>query len=95
MVRSQLSCFLSLMRCGCLPHAPEQHNRYSTVREKILDPQYDGFFLKFAPGGSSDFKNGTWHMDKCTESKVGNPQKCSDFYHGTRSRVVRLAGRLA
>eukprot|EP01043_Picozoa_sp_COSAG02_P106486 COSAG02_NODE_42488_length_384_cov_0.719298_1_plen_83_part_10 len=55
--------------------------RYSSVRDKILDPQYEGFFLKFNPGGSSDFNNETWHMPKCTESKVGNPPKCSDFYH--------------
>lgn len=52
---------------------------YSTVREKILDPQYSGFFLHFKPGGS----NGTdkWHMPPCTESLVGNKPKCSTFYH--------------
>eukprot|EP01044_Picomonas_judraskeda_P010741 COSAG03_NODE_1407_length_4140_cov_3.756001_6_plen_72_part_00 len=44
--------------------------RYSSVREKLLDPRYEGFFLKYNPGGSSDFNNGTWHAPKCTESKV-------------------------
>ena len=52
---------------------------YSSVREKITDPSYSGFFLKFKEGGS----NGTnkWHMDPCTNSSVGAQNKCSDFYH--------------
>ena len=52
---------------------------YSTVREKILDPQYSGFFLKFKPGGSNG--TDTWHMNPCTKSLVGNKEKCSQFYH--------------
>jgi hypothetical protein len=53
--------------------------RYSSVREKLLDPQFAGFFLRFKPGGS----NGTnkWHMDPCTPSQVGHAAKCSQFYH--------------
>mmetsp|Transcript_18552 Transcript_18552/g.44482 ORF Transcript_18552/g.44482 Transcript_18552/m.44482 type:complete len:396 (-) Transcript_18552:25-1212(-) len=43
---------------------------YSQVREKILDPAYAGWFLKFAHG-----VNGTYHQPQCTK------EKCSGFYH--------------
>eukprot|EP01060_Flectonema_neradi_P038414 TRINITY_DN8043_c0_g2_i1.p1 TRINITY_DN8043_c0_g2~~TRINITY_DN8043_c0_g2_i1.p1 ORF type:complete len:439 (+),score=113.64 TRINITY_DN8043_c0_g2_i1:63-1319(+) len=46
---------------------------YTSVREKLDDPQYSGFFLKFKPGGS--FPNGTYHVPQCTY------EKCSEFYH--------------
>eukprot|EP00035_Acanthoeca_spectabilis_P030665 m.10340 g.10340 ORF g.10340 m.10340 type:complete len:569 (+) comp4307_c0_seq1:82-1788(+) len=50
---------------------------YSSVREKLLDPQYSGFFLKFNQNSSAPPP----HVPKCTNSKVGNPPKCSEFYH--------------
>jgi hypothetical protein len=44
---------------------------YSEVREKMLDPAYSGWFLKFKDGA-----NGTdYHVPPCTG------EKCSDFYH--------------
>ena len=46
---------------------------YSSVREKMNDPEYSGFFLKFKKGGF--FPNGTWNVPNCTGSK------CSDLYH--------------
>ena len=46
---------------------------YTSVREKITDPSYSGWFLPFSKNPPV---NGTaWHMSKCT----GN--KCSDLYH--------------
>jgi hypothetical protein len=47
------------------------------VREKITDPAYSGWFLKFKPGGS----NGTnqWHTPPCSSDKSGT--KCSELYH--------------
>ena len=54
---------------------------YTSVREKILDPAYSGFFLKFQKGGS--LPNGTWHVPNCAKSLVGNPDKCTDYYHDT------------
>eukprot|EP00056_Hartaetosiga_gracilis_P008939 m.128241 g.128241 ORF g.128241 m.128241 type:complete len:419 (-) comp13022_c0_seq6:1961-3217(-) len=43
---------------------------YSEVREKIEDPQYAGWFLKFKDG-----VNGSYHVPPCTLGK------CSEFYH--------------
>ena len=51
------------------------------MRKKIVDPAFEGFFLKFKKGGSQP--NGTWHVPQCTESLVGNPPKCTEFYHDT------------
>ena len=50
---------------------------YSSVREKMLDPSYAGWFLRFKPGGT--WGNGTWHMDPCSTDSAG--KKCSEFYH--------------
>jgi hypothetical protein len=44
---------------------------YTEVREKMLDPAYSGWFLKFKDGA----KGADYHVPACT----GN--KCSDFYH--------------
>jgi hypothetical protein len=53
---------------------------YESVREKIVNPQYAGFFLPFKKGGSV---NGAWHVSDCTKSLVGNPEKCTTLYHDT------------
>jgi hypothetical protein len=50
---------------------------YTSVREKLLDPQYSGFFLKFNQSKSAPPP----HVPKCAESLVGGPTKCSEFYH--------------
>jgi len=52
---------------------------YTSVREKIMDPQYSGFFLKFKEGGS--LPNDQYHVPACSKSLVGNQEKCSEFYH--------------
>lgn len=52
---------------------------YTGVRTKITDPAYDGFFLKFKPGGA--YGNGTYHVPQCTDSVEGHATKCSKFYH--------------
>eukprot|EP01064_Diplonema_japonicum_P020338 TRINITY_DN295_c1_g1_i1.p1 TRINITY_DN295_c1_g1~~TRINITY_DN295_c1_g1_i1.p1 ORF type:complete len:427 (+),score=126.79 TRINITY_DN295_c1_g1_i1:46-1326(+) len=46
---------------------------FTSVREKLDDPAYSGFFLKFKSGGA--FPNGSYHVPQCTSGK------CSPFYH--------------
>jgi hypothetical protein len=51
---------------------------YTDVREKLEDPQFASWFLKFKNGANST----GYHVPPCTGSgTVGDPQKCSDFYH--------------
>lgn len=45
---------------------------YTIVREKLANPAYSGWFLKFAPNRVSSVPN-------CTTDKSGT--KCSEFYH--------------
>lgn len=52
-------------------------NWMTTVREKLDDPAYSGFFVKFKPGGS--LPNNTWHVPACDTNY--NPPKCSSYYH--------------
>eukprot|EP00911_Craspedida_sp_UC1_P001382 UC1_evm1s1043 len=46
---------------------------YTQVREKMVDPLYAGWFLKFKESG------GPYAVPKCTTDASG--EKCSDFYH--------------
>lgn len=46
---------------------------FTSVREKLDDPQYSGWFLKFNP------KNHTYNVPQCDDNY--SPAKCSDFYH--------------
>ena len=46
---------------------------YSSVREKLCDPNYAGWFLKFDP------KVPKPHVPKCDNNY--DPPKCSEFYH--------------
>ena len=68
-------------------HSNARVARYTSVREKIVDPQYSGWFLHFKKGGS--FPNHTWHMDPCT-TEPGNPTKpkCSMLYHDKEQTPV-------
>ena len=51
---------------------------YTDVREKLEDPQFASWFLKFKNGANST----GYHVPPCTGSgTVDDPQKCSDFYH--------------
>jgi hypothetical protein len=45
---------------------------YTSVREKMTDPAYAGWFLRF---GDQPTLNGTYHQPPCTG------EKCSVFYH--------------
>ena len=49
-------------------------NWFGSVREKLDDPAYSGFFLKFDPA-----LKGKYHVPPCDESYA--PPKCSVFYH--------------
>jgi len=46
---------------------------FTSVREKLDDPAYSGFFLPFKAGGY--YPNGTYHVPACTDGK------CSSLYH--------------
>lgn len=50
---------------------------YTSVREKLEDPAYSGFFLKFKPGGS--LPNGSYYVPNC--DTTFSPPLCSAFYH--------------
>ena len=52
-------------------------NWMTTVREKLDDPAYSGFFVPFKRGGS--LPNGTWHVPACDTSY--SPPKCSELFH--------------
>ena len=47
---------------------------YSSVREKLEDPQYSGFFLKFNPHNTTPYA-----VPPCDANF--SPAKCSAFYH--------------
>ena len=49
----------------------------ATVRAKLEDPRFAGFFLRFAK--TPPFQNGSYHVTKCGAEK--NTTICSDFYH--------------
>lgn len=56
-------------------------NWYSSVREKLDDPAYSGWFVKFKDykGPSS---NGSYHVPACDwYGTSDHPPKCSGFYH--------------
>jgi len=50
---------------------------FPSARQKLVDPAYAGWFLRFKPGGA--FPNGSYHVPACD----GNfdPPLCSGFYH--------------
>ena len=50
---------------------------FSDVREKIGDPAFSGWFLRFKPGGA--FPNGSYHVPSC--DPYYDPPLCSPFYH--------------
>lgn len=52
-------------------------NWMTSVREKLDDPRYSGFFVKFKPHGSTP--NSTWHVPACDTNY--DPPKCSTYYH--------------
>ena len=64
-------------------------NWFSSVREKLDDPRYASWFVKFdgfsdAPypgGGASRPKNGSYHVPVCDWYDNGTKPRCSGFYH--------------
>lgn len=55
-------------------------NWFSSVREKLDDPQYAGWFVKF-----KDYKgpqsNNSYHVPACDWYNNGTDPRCSGFYH--------------
>jgi hypothetical protein len=52
---------------------------YDQVREKLLDPSYSGWFLKFKKGGAPGLPPDTWNVPNCNIEN--GEKKCSEFYH--------------
>lgn len=50
---------------------------YSYVREKLEDPAYSGWFLRFA--ATPPFANGSYHVPQCDTTY--DPPLCTPFYH--------------
>ena len=49
---------------------------FPTVREKLVDPNFAGWFIKFAPTGPN---NGSYYVPRCDNNF--SPPLCTDFYH--------------
>jgi hypothetical protein len=64
-------------------------NWFSSVREKLDDPRYASWFVKFAgfsdnpyPGGEiAKPQNGSYHVPVCDWYDNGTKPRCSGFYH--------------
>ena len=57
-------------------------SRFGSVREKLLDPTFSGWFVKFNSSYEKD-ANGSLpsaNVPRCDTNF--DPRKCSDFYHG-------------
>jgi len=50
---------------------------YSSVREKINDAAFSGWFLHNKPGGS--LPNGSYHVPQCDDN--WDPPRCTELYH--------------
>ena len=49
---------------------------FPSVRAKLVDPAYSGWFLRF---GAPPFANGSYHVPRCDDNF--SPPLCSAFYH--------------
>ena len=58
---------------------------YSSVREKLDDPAYSGFFLRFNPKNSTPY-----HVPQCDDNF--SPPKCTPFYHDQEQTPGHPAG---
>lgn len=63
-------------------------NWYSSVREKLDDPKYASWFIKFKgfknspyPGGQGKEVNNSFHVPACDWYNNGTAPRCSGFYH--------------
>jgi hypothetical protein len=68
-----LSTFLTGSHCKFRPNT-EGFSWFTSVREKLEDPAYAGFFLKFNPNNSTPY-----HVPQCDTNF--SPPKCSNLYH--------------
>jgi hypothetical protein len=78
------------------------YNWFSSVREKLDDPQFSSWFAKFQgfnssleyPGGTQNNSagmrtNGTFHVPSCDWfGTATKPAKCSGFYHDQVRRLT-------
>jgi len=52
----------------------------------MLDPNYAGWFLKFAPNGAAGLPAGEYYSPPCNNESRGG-LKCSKFYHDQEQYV--------
>lgn len=69
-INPTLRCFVYRNLVKALPW-------YSSVREKITDPNFSGWFLRNKAGGA--FPNGSFHVSQCDDNF--DPPRCSTLYH--------------
>ena len=83
-------------RCWVYRNTIKALNWYTSVRQKLDDPRYSGWFIKFRgfsdvqyPGGQGKAQNGTFHVPTCDWfGNATHPPKCSGFYHGKWRRLT-------
>ena len=57
---------------------------FSSVRRKLEDPAFSGFFLKFDPSRQP------WHVPACDRNY--DPPRCSDYYHDQNATTPEMRG---
>ena len=73
---SRLKALNPNLRCFVYRNLVKALPWYTSVREKINDPAYSGWFLPAKPGGS--LPNSSYWVDQCDRS--WDPPRCSDLY---------------
>lgn len=75
-------------RCWVYRNTIKALNWYSSVREKLDDPRYSSWFIKFKgfsdspyPGGLGKAQNKSYHVPTCDWYNNGTEPRCSGFYH--------------
>ena len=83
----------SLRACDIERHSSNSTDRYTSVREKLDDPKYSSWFIKFRgfnnapyPGGRGRAENvsGAYHVPPCDwyqYNSSSSPPACSGFWH--------------
>ena len=77
-------------------------NWYSSVREKLDDPKYASWFIKFNgfsntpyPGGQGEKQNGSFHVPTCDWYNNGTKPRCSGFYHVSNTPCFCYSSQLS
>jgi hypothetical protein len=75
---------------------PQALNWYSSVREKLDNPLYSSWFIKFSgfnntqyPGGQGLAQNNSFHVPACDWYNNGTAPRCSGFYREITCATLR------